>query len=165
MKKQSKNKDKTNAMRILDQNHIEYGTDEYEYDESDLSGKHAAAVMGVSEDEIFKTLVTRSSSNELFVFVVPVAYELELKKAAAAAGQKKIEMVHVKELVSLTGYMRGGCTSIGMKKNYPTFIDETAQLFDRIYISAGKRGHQIIIAPDDLASVTSAKFADITKDE
>ena len=111
---------KTNAMRILDQNQIEYDTGQYEYDESDLSGNHAAAVLGISEDEIFKTLVTRSNTKELFVFVIPVSGELDLKKAAAAAGQKKVEMIHVKELVGLTGYMRGGCSPIGMKKLFPT---------------------------------------------
>lgn len=155
---------KTNAMRILDQNQIAYDTGQYEYDESDLSGNHAAAVLGISEDEIFKTLVTRSNTKELFVFVIPVSGELDLKKAAAAAGQKKVEMIHVKELVGLTGYMRGGCSPIGMKKLFPTFVDETAMLFDRIYISAGKRGEQIILAPDDLIRAAEAQYADLVKE-
>lgn len=161
MKKQQINK--TNAMRILDQLGITYGMGQYEYDESDLSGNHAAEVLGISEDEIFKTLVTRSGGNDLFVFVIPVSSELDLKKAALASHQKRIEMIHVKELVNLTGYMRGGCSPIGMKKEYPTYIDETAVLFDRIYISAGKRGEQIIIAPDDLIRAAHGEYADLTK--
>ena len=162
MKKQ-KQISKTNAMRILDQNNISYATGEYEYDESDLSGNHVAIVVGICEDEIFKTLVTRGGNNEFFVFVIPVSGELDLKKAAAAAKQKKVEMVHVKELVGLTGYVRGGCSPIGMKKPFPTFVDETAVLFDRIYISAGKRGEQIIISSDDLLSVIDGAYADLTK--
>lgn len=150
-------------MRILDQNNISYSTGEYEYDESDLSGNHAAEVLGISEDEIFKTLVTRGQDNQLFVFVIPVSGELDLKKAATAAGQKRVEMIHVKELVGLTGYMRGGCSPIGMKKQFPTFVDETAVLFDRIYISAGKRGEQIVLSADDLIDVVNGSYADLTK--
>lgn len=162
MKKQ-KQISKTNAMRILDQNNISYSTGEYEYDESDLSGNHAAEVLGISEDEIFKTLVTRGQDNQLFVFVIPVSGELDLKKAATAAGQKRVEMIHMKELVGLTGYMRGGCSPIGMKKQFPTFVDETAVLFDRIYISAGKRGEQIVLSADDLIDVVNGSYADLTK--
>lgn len=162
MKKQ-KQISKTNAMRILDQNNISYSTGEYEYDESDLSGNHAAEVLGISEDEIFKTLVTRGQDNQLFVFVIPVSGELDLKKAATAAGQKRVEMIHVKELVGLTGYMRGGCSPIGMKKQFPTFVDETAVLFDHIYISAGKRGEQIVLSADDLIDVVNGSYADLTK--
>ncbi len=161
MKKKPLNK--TNAMRILDQSGLDYSWDEYEYDESDLSGTHAAEVLGVSEDEIFKTLVTRSETKELNVFVIPVAGELDLKKAAQASGHKRIEMIHVRELVDLTGYMRGGCSPIGMKKQYPTYIDETAVLFDRIFFSAGKRGVQIIMNAEDLAGLIGAEFADLTK--
>lgn len=161
MAKQTSNK--TNAMRILDQAGISYGTGEYEYDESDLSGNHAAAMLGVSEDEMFKTLVTRGNNKELFVFVIPVSGELDLKKAAKSSGNKSIEMIHVKEIVGLTGYVRGGCSPVGMKKLYPTYIDETAMLFDEIYVSAGKRGQQIIVNPDDLCSVVNAKYADLTK--
>lgn len=150
-------------MRILDQKDISYSTGKYEYDESDLSGNHAAEVLGISEDEIFKTLVTRGGDNQLFVFVIPVSGELDLKKAATAAGQKRVEMIHVKELVGLTGYMRGGCSPIGMKKLFPTYVDETAVLFDRIYISAGKRGEQIILSADDLIAVVNGSYADLTK--
>ena len=154
---------KTNAMRILDQNQIEYDTGQYEYDESDLSGNHAAAVLGISEDEIFKTLVTRSNTKELFVFVIPVSGDLDLKKAAAAAGQKKVEMIHVKELVGLTGYMRGGCSPIGMKKPFPTVVDETAQLWDTIIFSAGKIGYQVEVSPENLGKIISYTFADVTQ--
>ena len=156
--------EKTNAMRMLDQSNIPYETGEYEYDESDLSGDHVADYLGISKEEIFKTLVTRGNDNELYVFVVPVSGELDLKKAAAAAGVKKVEMIHVKEIFNLTGYLRGGCSPIGMKKQYPTFIDETAILFDQIYISGGKRGLQIIIDPQVLADFTGAKLVDIGKE-
>ena len=153
----------TNAMRLLRQAKIPFDTSEYEYDESDLSGVHAAAVLGIDPDCMFKTLVARGDKTGLGVFCIPVAEELDLKKAAAVTGDKKIEMVHVKELLSLTGYIRGGCSPIGMKKKYPTFIDETAQLFDRIYVSAGQRGQQLILSPDDLRAYTGAAYADITK--
>ena len=156
--------EKTNALRMLDQSNIPYETGEYEYDESDLSGDHVADYLGISKEEIFKTLVTRGNDNELYVFVVPVSGELDLKKAAAAAGVKKVEMIHVKEIFNLTGYLRGGCSPIGMKKQYPTFIDETAILFDKIYISGGKRGLQIIIDPQVLADFTGAKLVDIGKE-
>jgi len=154
--------EKTNAMRQLDSVGIEHAIGEYEYDETELSGEHAAEALGISKDEIFKTLVTRSNTGDYFVFVVPVASELHLKKAASAAGVKKIEMIHVKELLPLTGYVRGGCSPIGMKKPFPTFIDETAMLYDRIYISAGKRGAQIIINGEVLADFIGALLVDIT---
>lgn len=154
--------EKTNAMRQLDSVGIEHAIGEYEYDETELSGEHAAEALGISKDEIFKTLVTRSNTGDYFVFVVPVASELNLKKAASAAGVKKIEMIHVKELLPLTGYVRGGCSPIGMKKPFPTFIDETAILYDRIYISAGKRGAQIIINGEVLADFIGALLVDIT---
>lgn len=154
--------EKTNAMRQLDSVGIEHAIGEYEYDETELSGEHAAEALGISKDEIFKTLVTRSNTGDYFVFVVPVASEINLKKAASAAGVKKIEMIHVKELLPLTGYVRGGCSPIGMKKPFPTFIDETAMLYDRIYISAGKRGAQIIINGEVLADFIGALLVDIT---
>jgi len=156
--------DKTNAMRQLDSAGIEYEMAEYAVDESDLSAVHAAEELGVSEDEIFKTLVTRGDNGLLSVFVIPSAASLDLKKAAAVSGNKKIEMIHVKEIFDLTGYIRGGCSPIGMKKQYPTYIDETAVLFDKIYFSAGKRGVQIILSPEILADFVGAEFADITKE-
>lgn len=154
--------EKTNAMRQLDSAGIHYSISEYEYDESDLSGEHVAKALGKSEEEIFKTLVTHSNTGEYFVFVIPVAAELSLKKAASVAGVKKIEMIHVKELLPLTGYVRGGCSPIGMKKLFSTYIDETAILHDEIYVSAGKRGAQIIINGEKLAEFINASFADIT---
>lgn len=153
---------KTNAMRILDQNGIEYESMEYAYDESDLSGEHVAEYLGLPAEEIFKTLVTRSQDNEIFVFVIPVSSTLDLKKAASAAKKKKIEMIHVKEIEGLTGYIRGGCSPVGMKKQYPTFLEETAQLYDRIYVSAGRRGLQIHLSPEDILRVSGAAYADLT---
>ncbi len=154
---------KTNAMRLLDSAGIDYSMASYDYDESDLSGVHAAHELGVSEDIVFKTLVTRGDGGAFFVFVIPVAESLDLKKAAKASGNKSIEMIHVKEILDITGYIRGGCSPIGMKKAYPTFIDETAVLFDEIYFSAGKRGVQIILNPETLAEVSNAEFVDLTK--
>lgn len=156
-------KSKTNAMRLLDQAGIEYGFYEYEYSEDDLSGNHAASYLGISEDEMFKTLVARSDNNLLSVFVIPVSANLDLKKAASASGHKKVEMIHVRELVGLTGYMRGGCSPIGMKKPYPTYIDETCILYDKIYISAGKRGEMLSINPEELIDFVGAETADLTK--
>ena len=149
-------------MRQLDSAGIEYEMAEYDVDESDLSGVHAAEELGVSEDEVFKTLVTRGDGGNLFVFVIPSGASLDLKKAASVSGNKRIEMIHVKEIEGLTGYIRGGCSPIGMKKLYPTFIDETAVLFEKIYFSAGKRGVQIILDPEVLAEFVNAEFADIT---
>ena len=153
----------TNAMRLLRQAGIEFGESSYEVDESDLSGVHAAEMLGVEVERVFKTLVTHTDKGHLYVFCIPAAEELDLKKCAAAVGEKKLEMVHVKELPALTGYIRGGCSPIGMKKKFPTVIDETALLSDTIYVSAGMRGRQIIIAPEALANFVSARFADIIK--
>ena len=155
----------TNAMRLLKQAGIPFDTAEYPVDEEDLSGVHAAAEMGILPESCFKTLVARGERKGLGVFVIPVAEELDLKKAAAAMGDKKVEMIHVKELMPLTGYVRGGCSPVGMKKKYPTWIDETAVLFDRIYVSAGQRGVQLIVAPEQLAGYVEARFLDLTKRE
>ena len=153
--------DKTNAMRQLDAAGIEYEMGEYAVDESDLSGVHAAEELGVSADEVFKTLVTRNDDNNLFVFVIPSAAELDLKKAAHASGNKKIEMIHVKEIFDLTGYIRGGCSPIGMKKFFKTTIDETAILFDTIIFSAGKIGFQVEISLDELKKAIDFSLADL----
>ena len=153
----------TNAMRILKQAGIAFDTASYEVDESDLSGIHAAAELGVEAERVFKTLVARGDKTGINVFVIPVAEELDLKKAASACGDKKLEMVHVKELLNLTGYIRGGCSPVGMKKKYPTFIDETALLCDSIYVSAGQRGVQLIMAPEDLIDFTQALACDLTR--
>ena len=153
----------TNAMRMLMKANISFETSEYEVDESDLSGVHAAQMLGIDPDCMFKTLVTRGEKKGIYVFCIPVAEELDLKKCAAAVGEKKVEMIHVKELLGLTGYVRGGCSPIGMKKKYPTYIDEIATLFDRIYVSAGMRGQQVILSPEDLRAYTDATFVDLTK--
>ena len=153
----------TNAMRLLTQAGIPYETSEYPVDESDLSGVHVAEMLGVDADCVFKTLVVRGERKGISVFVIPVAEELDLKKCATAMGDKKVEMIHVRELLGLTGYIRGGCSPIGMKKKYPTYIDEIATLFDRIYVSAGQRGQQLILSPEDLRAYTSAAFCDLTR--
>ncbi len=154
---------KTNAMRMLDTEGISYSIKEYDYDENNLSGSHAAEEIGMNPEQVFKTLVTRGDKNGINVFCVPVDAELDLKKAAQVSGNKKIEMIHVKEILGLTGYIRGGCSPIGMKKKYPTYIDETAILFDEIAVSAGIRGQQIIINPEKLIEFVSAKEVEITK--
>lgn len=153
----------TNVMRLLKQADIDFRSVEYEVDESDLSGVHVADAVGMDKDKVFKTLVTRSDKGAYYVFVIPVAEELDLKKCAAISGNKKIDMIHVKELLPLTGYIRGGCSPVGMKKKFPTYFDETASLFDEIAVSGGQRGVQIIINPDWLLNYVGAEYADITK--
>ena len=155
---------KTNVMRLLESAGIAYRTAEYEYDENNLSGLHAAEQIGIPAEQVFKTLVTRGDKTGILVFCTPVDMELDLKKAAAVSKNKKVEMTHMKELLALTGYIRGGCSPIGMKKKYPTFIDETCILFDEIAVSAGIRGEQVILSPEDLARFTEATEADITKE-
>lgn len=156
--------EKTNAMRMLEQAGISFRTGEYTVDEKDLSGVHAAEELGVDPGCVFKTLVTRGEKRGILVFCIPVAEELDLKKCAAAAKDKRVEMIHVKELQGLTGYIRGGCSPIGMKKKYPTFLDETCILYDEIYVSAGVRGRQIIVNPEALAQYTEAQMCDLTKE-
>ncbi len=153
----------TNVMRLLKQAGIPFQTAEYEADENDLSGVHAAEQLGIDPDCMFKTLVARGEKHGPHVFCIPVAEELDLKKCAQAAGEKKIELIHVKELLPLTGYVRGGCSPVGMKKKFPTTMDETAVLFDYIYVSAGMRGVQVILNPESLASYIGANFADLTR--
>ena len=152
---------KTNALRLLDAAKIPYRTAEYAYDESDLSGLHAAEETGMDPDRMFKTLVARGEKRGVLVFCVPVSCSLDLKKAAAAAGDKKVEMIHMKELLGLTGYIRGGCSPVGMKKKYPTFIDETAVLYDEIAVSAGARGLQMILDPVRLMEYAEIRAADL----
>ena len=155
---------KTNAMRLLDAEKIKYRSETYEYDESDLSSVTVAAKLNMPPEQLFKTLVTKGDKTGYMVFCIPVAEELDLKKAAACSKNKKIEMLHVKDLLPVTGYIRGGCSPIGMKKKFPTYIDETAQLFDEIGVSAGVRGCQIIISPDDLVKYTDAALKDLVAD-
>ena len=155
---------RTNVMRLLDAAGIEYEAGEYEVDENDPSGSHAADMMGVDHDSMFKTLVLRGEKTGYLVCCIPVDEELDLKKVAKAAGDKKVEMIHMKELLPLTGYIRGGCSPIGMKKKFPTYIEETAVLFDKIAVSAGMRGVQILIDPEQLAAYTEAAFAPLVRE-
>lgn len=152
---------KTNAVRIVEQAAIRCREAFYEYDERDLSGIHAANAVGLPYEQVFKTLVARGERTGIHVFCIPVCCELDLKKAAKAAGDKNMELIAVKELLPLTGYIRGGCSPIGMKKKYPTHIDETAQLWEEIAVSAGQRGHQMILPPISLAELAEAEFVDI----
>jgi Cys-tRNA(Pro)/Cys-tRNA(Cys) deacylase len=153
---------KTNVMRLLSAAGIQYAVSEYPVDESDLSAVHAAELMGIPAEQVFKTLVLRGASGSLVVCCVSAAAELDLKKTARAAGEKSAALIPLKDLQNLTGYVRGGCSPVGMKKIFPTFIDETALLFDRIGISAGERGIQVILPPEELARFISARFADLT---
>lgn len=153
---------KTNAMRMLDKAKIEYRTKEYEVDENDLSGSHAADMMGVDHGSVFKTLVLKGEKMGYLVCCIPVDAELDLKKTARVAGDKKVEMIHMKDLLAVTGYIRGGCSPIGMKKQFPTFVEESAVLYDEIAISAGLRGQQILISPQTLVTFIRGKFASLT---
>lgn len=152
---------KTNAIRILNANNIPHKTVSYEVDENDLSGSSVANKIGEDPEKVFKTLVANGDKNGTNIFCIPVTAELNLKKAASASGNKKIEMIKVKDLFTVTGYIRGGCSPIGMKKNFPTYIEETIQIFDNIFVSAGIRGMQISISPMDLQKITNASFTDL----
>ena len=152
---------KTNAVRILEANNIPHTIVTYEVNEADLSGITVANKIGIDAERVFKTLVTRGDKSGINVFCIPVTEELDLKKAAIASGNKKIEMIKEKELLPITGYIKGGCSPIGMKKKYPTFIDETAQLFDEISVSAGIRGMQVKLKPDDLLKIVDGVFAEL----
>ena len=155
-----KKEEKTNVMRLLDGKKIPYESHAYEPDAT-LSGEEIAAVLGEDPDKVFKTLVTQAKSGAYYVFVVPVRAELDLKKAARACGEKAVAMIRQKELLPLTGYVHGGCSPIGMKKPFTTFIHETAVGYDKVFVSAGRVGLQIEIAPGDLISVSGSKVADI----
>jgi len=152
---------KTNAVRIVEQAGFSCDEVYYEYDENDLNGNHAATAIGFPPEQVFKTLVARGTKTGINVFCIPVCCELSLKLAAKAAGDKNMEMIHVKELLPLTGYIRGGCSPFGMKKKYPTYIDETCQLYDKIAVSAGERGHQIIVPYEAILTIADAKLSDI----
>lgn len=153
--------EKTNAIRLVQQARIPFREAFYDYDEKDLSGLHAAAAVGMPPEQVFKTLVARGDKTGIHVFCIPVCSELDLKKAAKVSGNKKIELVAVKELLPLTGYIRGGCSPVGMKKRYPTYFDETCTLWDEIAVSAGARGHQMILPPEDLIRLVQASMTDI----
>lgn len=152
---------KTNAARILDNHNIEYELVSYEVDETDLSAKAVADKLNQNIDQVFKTLVLRGDKTGIFVCIIPGAEEVDLKKAAGISGNKNAAMIPMKEILPLTGYIRGGCSPIGMKKNYPTFIDESCELYDFIFVSAGVRGLQLKISPKDLIKVTSSLIGDL----
>ncbi len=152
---------KTNAMRRLDAAKIPYEVKEYVVDESDLSGVHIASQIGLPCEVVFKTLTARGDKTGVLVFCLPCDKEIDLKKAASITGNKKIELLPVKELLAVTGYIRGGCSPIGMKKKYPTFIHETAKSFDKITVSAGIKGAQLLLSPTALADFVDAKFCEI----
>ena len=155
-----KNNDKTNVMRVLEGKKIPYVSHTYEPDAS-LSGEEIAGLLGEDADQVFKTLVTQGKSGQYYVFVVPVKEELDLKKAAKAAGEKAVAMIKQKELLPLTGYVHGGCSPIGMKKQYPTVIHEAAEELEYMYVSGGKLGMQLKLKPEDLRKASGADYADV----
>lgn len=154
---------KTNAMRILDRMKIEYTHQSYECDEF-VDGIQTADHLGLSHDQVYKTLVTVGSSKQYFVFVLPIEAELDMKKAARAVGEKSVSMIHVKDITAVTGYVRGGCTAIGMKKQYKTVISQTAKNLQHMYVSGGKIGCQIMLSPDDLCKACGGTYGDIIVD-
>ena len=156
--------DKTNVMRVLEQHKIAYTAHEYPHGKDAVDGITVAQLLGQDVAQVFKTLVARGKSGGYHVFVIPVARELDLKKAAKAAGEKSVEMVHVKELLGLTGYVRGGCSPVGLKKPYPVTLHESANDIPTIIVSAGKIGYQIECAPADLIGLVRARTAPITTD-
>jgi Cys-tRNA(Pro)/Cys-tRNA(Cys) deacylase len=152
---------KTNAIRILESNKINFEAVSYEVDEDDLTGETVAAKINANPDTVFKTLVCVGDKTSHIVFCIPVTTELNLKNAAAVSGNKKVEMIPLKKLLPLTGYIRGGCSPVGMKKLFPTFIDETAQLYENIFVSAGVRGTQMKLDPGDLLKLVNGSYADL----
>lgn len=159
----AKAKIKTNAMRLLDKEKVPYTMQTYDISDGLIDGLSVANKVGEHPENVYKTLVTQGHSGEFYVFVIPVAAELDLKKAAASVGEKKVEMIHVKDIQKHTGYVRGGCSPLGMKKDYPTVIDASAEKIDHIVVSGGKKGVQIILAPADLAKVSGADLKDIIR--
>ena len=153
---------KTNAMRQLDAAKIKYTPCEYEVDENDLSGTHIADCIGLPYEKVFKTIVLRSDKNALMVFCIPCHKEIDLKRAAAVTGNKKVEPLAVKELLGLTGYIRGGCSPVGMKKKFPTYFDISAESLDELTVSAGVRGIQLLLKADEIIRFTGAKLVDVT---
>lgn len=155
-----KKEEKTNVMRVLDGKKIPYESHSYEPN-AGLSGEEIAGILGEDSKKVFKTLVTQGKSGAYYVFVVPVEAELDLKKAAKVSGEKAVSMIKQKELLPLTGYVHGGCSPIGMKKQFPTFIHETAAGFDKVFVSAGKVGFQIELSSEDLIGLVGCTVADI----
>ena len=158
-----KKNDKTNVMRILDQNKIEYKS-HYYYDTDAVSGMEVAEVLGENPNQVFKTLVTISASKKYYVFIIPVNKELDLKKSAKAVNEKNVEMIKSKDLLSITGYIHGGCSPIGMKKEFKTVIDSTASNYETIIFSAGKIGYQVEMTLEDLKKVINYSLFDLTKE-
>ncbi len=158
--KEDKTKNKTNAMRMLDTKKIPYTTHTYECDEF-IDAIQIADLLGLPHEKVYKTLVTQGTSKNYYVYVIPIAEELDMKKAAKSVGEKSVSMLHVKDINTVTGYIRGGCTAIGMKKQYVTRIDQSAQNIDKIIVSGGKLGMQLELTPQDLAAASGAEFADI----
>ena len=157
-----KKENKTNVMRILDRNHVEYEAIFYECDEF-IDGVHSADAKGIPHEQSFKTLVAKGKSNGYYVFVIPVEEEVDLKAAAKAVGEKSVELIHVKDLTSITGYIRGGCSPLGMKKQFPTVIDKSALQFPEFYVSGGKVGVTVKVNPEKLAGLCKGKFEDIVQ--
>ena len=155
--------EKTNAARLLDKAGIEYRLIPYEFDENDLAAQHVADSLGQDIARVFKTLVLHGDRTGHIVCVIPGNGEVDLKALAKVSGNKKLEMIAMKDLITVTGYIRGGCSPVGMKKKYPTHFDETCILYDAIAVSAGERGHQMIVPPEQLAALIGAEFADIIK--
>lgn len=152
---------KTNAVRLVEQAGFSCQEVFYEYDENDLNGNHAAVAIGMPPEQVFKTLVAKGTKTGINIFCIPVCCELNLKLAAKAAGDKNMELIPVKDLLATTGYIRGGCSPVGMKKRYPTYIDETCQLHETIAVSAGERGHQMILPVEAIIQLSGAIIADI----
>lgn len=154
---------KTNALRMLDKAKIPYSIKEYEYDEEHLDGRHVASQVDMDPNAIFKTLVLHDHHNEHLVCCVPVLEEIDLKKLAKLAGRKSVEMIHQKDLLSVTGYMRGGCSPVGMKKQFPTYIDESILKVDEVAFSSGKRGYQMIVNVQQILTYLNAEVGDIIR--
>ncbi|MCC0641685.1 MULTISPECIES: Cys-tRNA(Pro) deacylase [unclassified Clostridioides] len=154
---------KTNAMRILDSNKIDYKVLSYEVKSEHVDGVEVAHDIGRDVNEVYKTLVTQGVSNSIYVYVIPVHENLDLKKAAKVAKEKSVDMIHVKDINKLTGYIRGGCSPVGMKKLYKTFVNESAKQLDTIIVSAGKIGYQIELSPLDLQKLIKVEFTDVIK--
>ena len=149
---------KTNAVRLIEQAKIPCRELFYEYDVNDLNGNHAAEAIGFPPEQVYKTLVAKGSRTGINVFCIPVCAELDLKKAAKVAGDKSIALIPVKDLLGITGYIRGGCSPVGMKKKFPTFFEESCQLYDEIAVSAGERGHQVVLSPMSLIELVDGKM-------
>ena len=160
----SKKEVKTNAMRMLDRAKVSYSYEEYECDDF-TDGIQTADKLGYDHKLVYKTLVTTGKTGNHYVFVIPIEAEIDFKKAAKVVGEKSLEMLHLKDLTKVTGYVRGGCTAIGMKKQFPTVIDESAADLPEMIVSGGRLGEQIILKPEDLLKVTGGKFADIIRKE